>query len=412
VAKFNSLADYANKRFQLAGKAYLANWDPFFAQIDTLRREAEAKGRKFISFANYDYLGLANHPAIKNAAEKAVQSVGIGALGSRLVGGERSSHRVFEKALAEFLKVEDVLSLVSGYLTNVTTIAHIMGSRDALFIDELSHNSIVSGAKSAAAETIVFRHNDLAHLEQLLRERRSQFKHVLIAVESLYSMDGDVVDLPQLVAIKERHDAWLLVDEAHSIGVLGAEGRGLCEYSGVDPQKIDLIIGTLSKSLASCGGFIAGKTAVIDWLRYTLPGFVYSVGLSPVIVAAASAALQLMQKETWRIERLRHNAEFFVELAREHGLNTGPAVGRGVVPVLFADSRETLRASSHLLNNGYYVPPIIQIGVPKDQPRLRFFVSASHSENDIRGAIELLAQPENELDVWDHSLSSVEPVLD
>lgn len=412
MAKINSLADYANKRFKLAGKAYLANGDPFFAPIDTLKLEAEAQGKRFVSFANYDYLGLASHPAVKKTAEKALHSTGIGALGSRLVGGERSGHRLFERALADFLRVEDVVCLVSGYLTNVTTIAHIMGSRDALFIDELSHNSIVSGAKSAAAETIVFRHNDLAHLDYLLRERRSQFKHVLIAVESLYSMDGDVVDLPEIIAIKERHNAWLLVDEAHSLGVLGAEGRGLCEYSGVDPQKIDLIIGTLSKSLASCGGFIAGKAAVIDWLRYTLPGFVYSVGLSPVIIAAASAALQLMQNETWRIEQLRHNAEFFVEYARDHGLNTGPAIGRGVVPILFSDSRETLMASSHLLRNGYYVPPIIQIGVPKDQPRLRFFVSASHSENDIRGAIELLAKPENELDIQNHSFLSIEPVFD
>jgi len=392
VQKTHSLADYATKRFRLAGKAYLDLGDPFFAPIDTLRRDAEKEGRRFVSFANYDYLGLASHPLIKAAAAAALESLGIGALGSRLVGGERSTHRNLEVNLAQFLGVEEALTLVSGYLTNVTTISHILGSHDALFIDELSHNSIVSGAKSTAAETIIFRHNDLDHLDFLLREKRANYRNTLIVAEGLYSMDGDVADLVGLVELKERRKSWLLIDEAHSIGVLGSEGRGLWEHAGVDPQQIDLIIGTLSKTLGSCGGFVAGKQPVISWLRYTLPGFVYSVGLSPVISAAAETALQLVQQETWRIERLRRNAELFVDLAHDVGLDTGPAIGRGVVPILFADSHETLAASSHLMDHGYYVPPIIQIGVPKDQPRLRFFISALHTEAEIRGVTELLAK--------------------
>ena len=407
MPKINSLADYATKRFRLAGKAYLESGDPFFAPIDSLRREAEARGEHFVSFANYDYLGLASHPAIKLASAAALEEFGVGALASRLVGGERSTHHQFESALADFIGVESVLTLVSGYLTNVTTIAHIMGSRDALFIDELSHNSIVSGAKSAVAETIVFRHNDLDHLDFLLREKRDNYRNVLVVAEGIYSMDGDIVDLRRLVELKERHNAWLLIDEAHSIGVLGADGRGICEYTGVDPAQIDLIIGTLSKTLASCGGFVGGKAAVIEWLRYTLPGFVYSVGLSPVITAAAQTALQLMQKETWRLERLRRNAELFVELAHEAGLDTGPAIGRGVVPILFSDSHETLAASGHLMKHGYYVPPIIQIGVPKDQPRLRFFLSATHSDAEIRGVIGLLAKRESTHAIAAQAVSAV-----
>jgi 8-amino-7-oxononanoate synthase len=393
VHKINSLADYATKRFRLAGKAYLESGNPFFAPIDRLRREAVARGERFVSFANYDYLGLAQHPKVKAAAAAALETVGVGALASRLVGGERSTHHDLEAALAAFVGAESVLTLVSGYLTNVTTISHILGSRDALLIDELSHNSIVSGAKATAAETIVFRHNDLDHLEFLLRERRDRYRSMLVVAEGLYSMDGDVSDLPRLVDIKERHNAWLLIDEAHSIGVLGNAGRGLCEHAGVDPHRIDLVIGTLSKTLGSCGGFIGGKASVIEWLRYTLPGFVYSVGLSPVISAAAEAALHLMQQEDWRIARLRHNGMLFLELAKNAGLDTGPAVGRGVVPVLFRDAVETLAASQQLLHHGYYVPPIIQIGVPKDQPRLRFFLSAEHTEAEIRGVIELLAEP-------------------
>ncbi|MEJ0092540.1 MAG: aminotransferase class I/II-fold pyridoxal phosphate-dependent enzyme [Methylocella sp.] len=330
--------------------------------------------------------------------------MGVGALASRLVGGERSMHHLLEEGLSKFIGTDSALTLVSGYLTNVTTISHLLGSRDALFIDELSHNSIVSGAKSAVAETIIFRHNDLDHLDFLLSERRENYRNVLIVAEGLYSMDGDIADLSRLVEIKERNKAWLLIDEAHSLGVLGADGRGLCEYSGVDPQRIDLIIGTLSKSLASCGGFVAGKAAVIEWLRYTLPGFVYSVGLSPVISAAAAAALQLMQEEAWRLEQLRKNAELFMDLAHEAGLDTGPAIGRGVVPILFSDSLETLAASRHLMENGYYVPPIIQIGVPKDQPRLRFFLSTTHTESEIRGVIDLLAKRDAVAEAPAHAL--------
>lgn len=390
MARHNSLSDYASKRFRLAGKAVLDFGNPFFAPIDRLGEDAERRGKPFVSFANYDYLGLATHPRVKADSAAALESLGVGALASRLVGGERSTHQLLEEELAAFLGTETSLSLVSGYLTNLTTITHLMAGRDALFIDELSHNSIVSAAKSSGAAVVVFRHNDLDHLDELLANNRENYRNVLIVAEALYSMDGDIADLPRIVEIKERHQAWLLVDEAHSLGVLGATGRGICEHAGVDPNRVDLVIGTMSKTLASCGGFIAAKRSITDWMRYTLPGFVYSVGLSPVIVAAARAALQLMQEEAWRIERLARNAEMFRDCARHAGLDTGPAIGRGVVPILFASSQETMLASQHLLEQGFYCPPIVQIGVPKDQPRLRFFISASHTEDDIRRVIAAL----------------------
>ena len=292
--------------------------------------------------------------------------------------------------LADFVGVEEVMTLVSGYLTNVTVIAHIMGSRGVIYLDELSHNSIISGCRGSGSEVVFFRHNDLAHLDELMTATRAHYKNALIVSESLFSMDGDIVDLPVLVELKKKHATWLLLDEAHSIGVLGDEGRGLCEYTGVDPNEIDLIIGTLSKSFASCGGFVCAKSSVINWFRHTLPGFVYSVGLSPVISAAALTALELAQAEPWRLERLRRNSELFAEYARERGLDTGPAIGRGVVPILFKDSYETLAASAYLNAHDYYVPPIIQVGVPKDQPRLRFFLSAAHTEAEIRGVIDQL----------------------
>jgi len=335
VTKHKSLEDYAARRFRFAGNALLEFSDPFFAQIDRLRAEFEAQGKHFVSFANYDYLGLANHPRIREEAKREIDGIGIGALASRLVGGERTTHRPFEAEIAQFLGMESALTLVSGYLSNVTTIAWLMsGKRDAIFIDELAHNSIVAGADGAPAHVEKFNHNDFDHLDHLLARDREKYRNVLIVVEGVYSMDGDTADLPRLLDIKEKYQVWLLVDEAHSLGVLGETGRGLAEHQGVDPARIDLIVGTMSKTLASCGGYVCGKKQVIDWFRYTLPGFVYSVGLSPVILAAARTALRLMQEETWRIAKLASNAELFRTVAHEAGFSTGPAIGRGVVPIL------------------------------------------------------------------------------
>lgn len=391
MARHNSLSDYAHKRFRLAGRAVLDHGNPFFVPTDTLRDEIESRGNgHYVSFANYDYLGLGDHPHVRKAAHDAIDTFGVGALASRLVGGERSTHRQLEQALAKFLGFDDTLALVSGYLANVTVLTHLMGGRDAILLDELSHNSVASGGRGAAAETIVFRHNDLDHLDDILTQQRENYRNVVIVVESLYSMDGDTVDLERLCQIKEKHSAWLLVDEAHSIGVMGQNGRGLCEETGVDPARVDLVIGTLSKTFASCGGFICGKQGIIDWMRFTLPGFVYSVGLSPVITASAMAALDIVQSEPWRIAKLAHNAEFFRDTMRAAGLDTGPAIGRAVVPVLFMSDRETMMASQHLLDNGVYVPPVVRIGVPKDQPRLRFFISAAHREDDIRMVADML----------------------
>ncbi len=391
MTKHKSLEDYAARRFRFAGNALLEFSDPFFAQIDRLRAEFEAQGKHFVSFANYDYLGLANHPRIREEAKREIDGIGIGALASRLVGGERTTHRPFEAEIAQFLGMESALTLVSGYLSNVTTIAWLMsGKRDAIFIDELAHNSIVAGADGAPAHVEKFNHNDFDHLDHLLARHRADYRNVLVVVEGVYSMDGDTADLPRLLEIKEKYQVWLLVDEAHSLGVLGETGRGLAEHQGVDPARIDLIVGTMSKTLASCGGYVCGKAQVIDWFRYTLPGFVYSVGLSPVILAAARTALRLMQEETWRIAKLASNAELFRTVAHEAGFSTGPAIGRGVVPILFSSDVETMWASQHLLENGYYVPPVVRIGVPKDGPRLRFFFSANHNEAEIRGVIQTL----------------------
>lgn len=349
-----------------------------------------AQGRNFVSFANYDYLGLAADVRVKQAASDAIMTVGLGAGASRLVGGERSIHRSLERDLASFLGVDDVLGLVSGYLTNVSLIGHLLGRKDLIVTDELSHNSAMMGARLSCATVMRFRHNDLDHLEQILAQRRNDFGRVLVIVEGLYSMDGDVPDLPRLTEIKERYSAWLMVDEAHSIGVLGQTGRGISEHFGIDPKRIDLIAGTLSKAFAGCGGFIASSQDVIEWLRFTLPAFVFSVGMSPAIAAAVQKAIAILRAEPWRVQRLHDNSRMFAEEAQARNLDTGPAIGAGAISIFFETREACISASRAAMASGYYAPPIVQMAVPTSRPRIRFFISPAHTRDQISGVLDAI----------------------
>ena len=388
-----SLSVYADRRFRLEGKAIPDRRNPWFLPLDAATDDAVRRGGALVSFANYDYLGLHGHPEIHAAAAAALEAHGAGALGSRLVGGERLAHGAFEAAVAKFIGAEACLALVSGYLTNLSIVPHLCGAKDLIVMDEFCHNSLITGAKASNAKVVSHNHNDLDHLAHLLSKHRDQHARCLLLVESIYSMDGDIVDLPRLLALKETHGAWLLVDEAHSFGVLGTHGRGLSEHFGTDVGRIDLIVGTLSKALASCGGFICARRDVIDWLRFTLPGFVFSVGLSPVITAAAHAALDLIAREPERVSRLRENSGHFLRLARAAGLDAGEAVaGSGVVPICFSDRDQTMRVSEALLAADIYAPPIVHVGVPKSKPRIRFFLSANHTPRQIEDAVSALVR--------------------
>ncbi|MCA9797201.1 MAG: aminotransferase class I/II-fold pyridoxal phosphate-dependent enzyme, partial [Candidatus Eremiobacteraeota bacterium] len=254
---------------------------PFFREHAALAgATSEVHGRQMINYASYNYLGLSGHPEVSQAAVQAIERYGTSVSASRMVGGERPVHRELEQALAAFLGTEDCLLMVSGHATNVTTLAHLMGPGDLLLHDALAHDSAVQGASASRATVKGFSHNDLDDLERLLIELRPGFERILVYVEGLYSMDGDYPDLARLTALKERFHFLLMVDEAHSVGVLGATGRGLAEHLGIDRNDPWVLwMGTLSKALASCGGFLAGSRKLIRFLRHTLPGFVYSVGM-------------------------------------------------------------------------------------------------------------------------------------
>ena len=385
-----SLAVHSERRLRLAGRNLLEKGNPWFASLDALRDQASERGRKLVSFANYDYLGLAEHASVKMAAISSVRAGGVGAQGSRLVGGERRAHGKLERSIAGFLGLDACLTLVSGFLTNQAVISHVMTQSDLIIYDQFSHNSIRAGSAASHGAAVSFRHNDLGDLRSILERSRAEHRNCLVVVEGLYSMDGDIPDLPALLRLKAEFNFWLLVDEAHSFGVLGATGRGLSEHYGTDPRDIDLVVGTLSKTLGACGGFVCANGGVIEWLKYTLGGFVYSVGLPPVIAASALAALDLLVAEPQRVALLRENSQFFLELARGAGLDVGVAEGVAVIPVMFPDLGSVLAASDALLNAGYYAPPIVHVGVPKDAPRIRFFISTEHERADMVKVVQLL----------------------
>ena len=353
---------------------------------------AHIEGRALTNFCAYDYVGMAHDPVVTAATKDAVDRYGTGAGASRLVSGEKQIHRDLEQALAAFLGTPAAIVFVSGHATNVTTIGHLIGPGDLIVHDILAHNSILQGARLSGATCRGFAHNDWRALDLLLGGIRHRYRRILIAIEGVYSMDGDYPDLARFVDIKEKHRAMLYVDEAHSLGTMGRTGRGLGEHAGVAPSGVDVWMGTLSKSLASCGGYIAGSAELIEYLKYTAPGFVYSVGISPPNAATALAALTVLRHEPQRVARLHELSSLFLRLARERGLDTGVAAGTPVIPIIVGNSVRCLLLSRALFHRGINVQPIIHPAVPERATRLRIFITINHTESLVRGAVDAIAE--------------------
>lgn len=349
-------------------------------------------GEALTNFCAYDYIGMARDPAVTAATKAAVDRYGTSAGASRLVSGEKQVHRDLENALATFLGTPAAIVFVSGHATNVTTIGHLLGPGDLIVHDVLAHNSILQGARLSGATCRGFAHNDWRALDVLLSGIRHSHRRVMIAIEGVYSMDGDFPDLARFVAIKERHRAMLYVDEAHSLGTMGRTGRGLSEHAAIAPSAVDVWMGTLSKSLASCGGYIAGSIDLVEYLKYTAPGFVYSVGLSPPNAAAALAALTVLDREPERVARLHELSSLFLRLARGRGLDTGNAGGTPVIPIIVGSSVRCILLSRALFRRGINVQPIIHPAVPERATRLRVFITVNHTESLIRGAVDAIAE--------------------
>lgn len=391
--EFNELASYKSIEKHREIAARFGFNDPFYRCHERSRGSSTTiDGRSYINFASYDYLGLNGHPAIVSAAKDAIDEHGASVSASRIVAGERPLHGHLEAAIAELYETEAALTFVSGHATNVSTISTLVDPDDLVLYDELSHNSLLVGIKLSGAEAIAFRHNDLDHLERMLRTHRRGRRNALIVVEGLYSMDGDIPDLLRLIELKERFGAWLMVDEAHALGVLGARGHGIAEHFGVDPRRVDIWMGTLSKALASCGGYIAGSRALIETLKFRASGQMYSVGLSPPLAAAALASFRVMRAEPERVARVGANGSRFLAAAHSRGLDTITSAGYAIVPVMVGDIVRAGRLTDRMLARGVNVLPIIYPAVPLKAARLRFFITSEHTREQIDRGVDIVAE--------------------
>lgn len=390
---FVDFPEYRNLQQILLGMKARGIDNPYFREHEgTHAHGAIAAGRECITFSRYNYLGMSGDPVVSQAAKDAIDRYGTSVSASRIASGQRPLHREIEKEIASLIGTEDSLVFVSGHATNVTTIGHLFGKLDLIVHDALIHNSVLQGCQLSQATHLSFPHNNWRALDKILKESRPRFRRALVVIEGVYSMDGDIPELTAFIKIKKRHGAFLMVDEAHSIGVLGERGRGIGEHFGINPAEVELWMGTLSKSFASCGGYIAGSGALIEYLKYTAPGFVYSVGMSPPNAAAALAAIRLLKEEPQRVTRLRELSGLFLKLAREKGLNTGVcSSGSPVIPLIVGDSLKAIRLSQALLRQGIDALPMVYPAVPDNSARLRFFVNCIHTPEQIRFALDVVA---------------------
>ena len=384
---------YQQLRIINDGGARLGVANPYFKVHEGIAGvTTRIDGREYLNYASYNYLGFCGDARVSQAAKAAIDRYGTSVSASRLVSGERGVHRELERALAAAYGVDDAVAFVSGHATNVTVIGHLFGARDLIVHDALVHNSVLQGIKLSGAHRLPFPHNDPGALDALLAEQRRKFERVLIVVEGIFSMDGDYPDLPRLIEIKRQHRCFLMVDEAHSFGVMGKTGRGIREHFGLSGADVDIWMGTLSKTLASCGGFIAGETALTEHLKFLAPGFLYSVGMPPPTAAAALAALECMGEEPARVAALQQRGLLFRDRARAAGIDVGSSTGLAIVPAITGSSARAVHLAQALFERGIHVQPILYPAVPEKVARLRFFISSGHTEEQIVSTVEALRQ--------------------
>lgn len=356
-------------------------------------------GEELVNFSSYNYLGLAGHPRMIAAAKAALDEYGTTTGASRIVSGNIPLHEELEAEIATAYGTEDAIIVGSGFLTNASAISFVLGENDLAMCDELVHNSIVAGTLWSHARRMQFRHNDPDALDAMLRRTRGHFENILVILEGVYSMDGDICALPEMIEVARRHDAMVMVDEAHSFGVLGEHGLGVREHFGLAPDAVDFWMGTMSKTMASHGGFIAGRRDFVQACRMQAPGMsLYAASPAPATTAAGLTALRLMREEPERLADLRSNSELFLSLVREAGLDAGTSAGAPVVPVILGASDRAVVTAMLLARRGVNANPIAYPAVPEGQARLRFFLCADHTEAQLRRSVDALVGLTAEVD--------------
>lgn len=343
-------------------------------------------GREMLMFASYSYLGLIGHPRINKAAKEAIDKYGTGTHGVRSLAGTLPVHKELEETIAEFKNTEAAVVFSSGYVTNLSVIAALVGRGDYVFSDKLNHASIVDGCLMSGAKFVRFQHNDMESLEKRLQSVPADATKLIVA-DAVFSMDGDIIDLPRLVELARKYNAWVMIDEAHSVGVLGKTGRGIEEHFGME-DAIDIKMGTLSKTIPSVGGYIAGKKELVEYIRHTSRAYIFSAALPPAQAAAAAEAFRVIMDEPWRVEKLQANARHFIQGLKERGFNT-LYTETAIVPILCGEDETAFRMTAESFKRGIFVLPVISPAVPVGLARLRATVTAAHEPKDIEYAMDV-----------------------
>lgn len=373
-------------QFDVPQKLKEADIYPYFRTIESDQdTEVIINGKQVLMFGSNSYLGLTNHPKLKEAAIAATHKYGTGCAGSRFLNGTLDLHIELEQKLAEFVGKEEAIVFSTGFQVNLGVVSCITGREDYLITDELDHASIIEGRRLSFSNTLKFKHNNMESLEKVLKSCKPD-KAKVIVVDGVFSMEGDVAPLPEIVALAKKYDAAIMVDEAHSLGVFGEQGSGICKHYGVT-DDVDLIMGTFSKSFASIGGFIATDSVTANYLRHNARSYMFSASNTPAATASVMAALEIMKSEPERIEHLwnltNHALEGFRNMGCEIGNTSTP-----IIPLFIRDNTKTFLITRDLFANGIFVNPVVSPAVPSDSTLIRFSLMATHTFAQLDCALE------------------------
>ncbi|MBP7642314.1 MAG: aminotransferase class I/II-fold pyridoxal phosphate-dependent enzyme [Saprospiraceae bacterium] len=371
---------------------------PYFRTIESEQDTVvKINGKDVLMFGSNSYLGLTNHPKLKEAAKKAIDKYGSGCAGSRFLNGTLDLHLTLEDKLAKFVGKEGALVFSTGFQVNLGVISSIPGRHDYIILDDLDHACIIDGSRLSFARTLKYSHNDMADLERIL-QRAEPDKIKLIVIDGVFSMEGDIAKLPEIVALAKKYNASVMVDDAHGLGVLGDHGRGTASHFGLT-DDVDLIMGTFSKSLAAIGGFIAADNDTINYLKHNARSLIFSASIAPSNAASVIAALDIMQEEPERIQKLWDNTNYALKLLKQAGFDTGHTE-TPIIPIFIRDDSATFMLTKMLLDEGVFVNPVVSPAVASSSSLIRFSLMATHEFSQIEEAVEKLERCARKLNVF------------
>jgi 8-amino-7-oxononanoate synthase len=374
--------------YDVADSLKRANLYPYFRVIESEQdTEVIIDGKPSLMFGSNSYLGLTNHPKLKEAAHRATDQYGTGCAGSRFLNGTLKIHIELEEALADYLQKEAVLLYSTGFQANLGAIAPLAGRNDYIFIDELVHASIIDGTRLTFGKVVKYRHNNMESLEQQLRRVEGDGAKIII-MDGVFSMEGDIADLPNIMRLAKLYDATVIVDDAHAVGVLGDRGRGTGSHFGLQ-KEVDIIVGTFSKSLASLGGFVAADHDLINYLKHNSRALIFSASMTPAAAASALAALEIIQDEPERIEKLWTNTNYAMEQLRAAGFEIGHTESP-ILPIYIRDDLKTFQFARMMAEDGVFVNPVVSPAVRSSDSLIRFSLMATHTIEQIDRAIEIM----------------------